>query len=166
MSDLDRRKFLSRAWKGGAALLAVAGTWTSWDLLRPGLAAGFGAQVKSVSPDAVPADTVLEIRQARAYLTKVNDEVVALSEICPHLGCRVPFCASSGEFECPCHGSKFNRAGDYLEGPSPRGMDRYAVEIVDGVAVIDTSDTIKGLEPGTLTIDEPAKGPHCNEEGA
>ena len=107
-----------------------------------------------------------QIRQARAYLTKVNDEVVALSEICPHLGCRVPFCASSGEFECPCHGSKFNRAGDYLEGPSPRGMDRYAVEIVDGVAVIDTTDTIKGLEPGTLTIDEPAKGPHCNEEGA
>jgi len=163
MSDLDRRKFLSRAWKGGAALLAVAGTWTSWDLLRPGLAAGFGTQVKAVSPDAVPADTVIEIPQARAYLTKVNDEVVALSEICPHLACRVPFCESSGWFECPCHGSKFDRAGDYMEGPSPRGMDRYAVEVVDGVVVIDTSEKIKGSDLGTRVIDEPPKGPHCTE---
>jgi len=166
MSDLDRRKFLSRAWKGGTALLAVAGTWTSWDLLRPRLAAGFGTEVKSVSPDAVPSDTVVEIRQARAYLTKVNGEVVALSEVCPHLGCRVPYCDSSGEFECPCHGSKFNRAGDYLEGPTPRGMDKYAVSIVDGIAVIDTSKKIDGLAPGKLTIDEPAKGPHCTEGGA
>lgn len=166
MSDLDRRKFLSRAWKGGAALLAAAGVWTSWDLLQPGQVPGFRGRVKSVSPDAVPTDSVIEIPQARAYLTKVNDEVVALSDVCPHLRCRVPYCASSGEFECPCHGSKFNRAGDYLEGPSPRGMDRYPVEVIEGVAVIDTATTIKGSEPGTMTIDEPAKGPHCTEEGA
>ncbi len=166
MSDLDRRKFLSRAWKGGAALLAVAGTWTSWDLLRPRPGAGFGGTIKAVAPDVVPDDTVIEIRQARAYLTKVNDEVVALSEVCPHLGCRVPFCESSGEFECPCHGSKFNRAGDYLEGPTPRGMDKYSTEVVDGIVVIDTSSRIDGLAPGKHTIDEPAKGPHCTEEGA
>ena len=106
---------------------------------------------------------MIEISQARAYLTKVNDEVIALSEVCPHLGCRVPYCESSGWFECPCHGSKFDRAGDYMEGPSPRGMDRYAVEIVDGVAVIDTAQRITGPDVGTRMIDEPAKGPHCTE---
>jgi Rieske Fe-S protein len=158
--------FLARAWKGGAALLAVAGAWTSWDLIQPGQAAGFGGKVKAFSADAVPSDTVVEVRQARAYLTKVNDEIVALSEVCPHLGCRVPFCSSSGWFECPCHGSKFDRAGDYEEGPAPRGMDRYAVEIVDGMVVVDTSKKLMGSDPGTRVIDEPAKGPHCTGEEA
>ena len=34
-----------------------------------------------------------------------------LYQRCVHLGCRVPFCASSKWFECPCHGSKYNFAG-------------------------------------------------------
>ena len=32
--------------------------------------------------------------------------VVALYQKCPHLGCRVPSCATSQWFECPCHGSQ------------------------------------------------------------
>jgi len=132
----------------------------TWDLLQPGLTAGFGSKVKAITSDSVPSDTVVEIRQARSYLTRVDDAVVALSWVCPHLGCRAPFCDSSG-----CHGSKFNRAGDYMEGPSPRGMDRFAVEIVDGMVIIDTSSTVAGLDPGKTTIDEPARGPHCTSEG-
>ena len=161
---LQRRTFLSRAWMAGVGLLAAAGAWTSWDLLRPRLTAGFGARVRTVSPDAVPANTVLEIPEARAYLTRINDEIVALSEVCSHLGCRVPFCDSSGQFECPCHGSIFNRAGDYQAGPAPRGMDRFAVEVVDGVVEIDTTEMITGDAPGTETINEPARGPSCTEE--
>jgi nitrite reductase/ring-hydroxylating ferredoxin subunit len=167
MSDaLDRREFLAQGWKVGAALLAAAGAWTTWDLLKPRLGAGFAAKVKTVSPDAVPANTVLEIPEARAYLTKINDEVVALSEKCTHLGCRVPFCDSSGQFECPCHGTVFNRAGDHQTGPAPRGMDMYKVEIVEGVIEIDTSEVISGASPGTETINEPPRGPACGENHA
>ena len=163
-NQMDRRDFLVNGWKVGAALIAAAGAWTTWDLLRPRLAAGFGAKVKTVSPDAVPANTVLEVSEARAYLTKVDDEIVALSEICTHLSCKVPFCDSSGQFECPCHGSAFNRAGDHLRGPAPRGMDRFAVEVVDGVVVIDTTSVENGPPPGTETVNEPPLGPACTEE--
>jgi cytochrome b6-f complex iron-sulfur subunit len=167
MSDtLDRREFLATGWKVGAGLLAAAGLWTSLDYLWPRLGAGFAAKVKTVAPDAVPANTVLEIPEARAYLTKVNDEVVALSEICSHLGCKIPFCDSSGQFECPCHGSVFNRAGDHLAGPAPRGMDQYKVEIVDGVIEIDTSEKVNGPAPGTETINEPPLGPPCGDSHA
>jgi len=167
MSDaLDRRAFLAQGWKAGAVLLAAAGAWTTWDLLKPKLGAGFAAKVKTVAPDAVPANTVLEIPEARAYLTKINDEVVAISEKCTHLGCRVPFCDSSGQFECPCHGTVFNRAGDLQSGPAPRGMDQYKVEIIDGVIEIDTSETISGASPGTETINEPPRGPACGENHA
>ena len=163
MTDIERRKFLSNAWKLGAGLIAAAGAWTSWDLLQPQLAAGFGGIVRAVPPDSVPEDGVIEVRAARAYLTKIEGEVVALSETCTHLGCRVPWCATSGQFECPCHGSVFNRAGDFIAGPAPRGMDRYPVDVVDGIIEIDTSSAEAGEAPGTLTIDEPARGPACAE---
>ncbi len=164
--SLDRRAFLTKGWKAGASLLAAAGLWTTWDLLRPRLGAGFAAKVKTVAPDSVPANTVLEIPEARAYLTKINDEVVAISEKCTHLGCRVPFCDSSGQFECPCHGSFFNRAGEHVTGPAPRGLDRYKVEVIEGVIEIDTSETISGASPGTETIDEPLLGPRCGGDHA
>jgi len=168
MSDtLDRRAFLAKGWKAGLGLLAAAGLWTSWDLLRPRLGAGFAAKVKTTyTAETVPADAVLEIPAARAYLTKIDGEVVAISEKCTHLGCRIPFCDSSGQFECPCHGSFFNRAGEHVTGPAPRGMDRFTVGIVDGVVEIDTSETVNGAPPGTDTIDEPPLGPRCGGDHA
>jgi len=158
---MDRRRFLSRAWKTGTGLIAIAGVWTSWDLLQPGALAGFGGVVRSVPVDSVPEEGVIEVRAARAYLTKIDGEVVAISEACTHLKCRVPYCASSGRFECPCHGSVFNRAGDYLAGPAPRGLDRYPVAVVDGLVEIDTGTVESGRAPGETTIDEPARGPAC-----
>ena len=162
---LHRRSFLANLWKAGAGLIAAAGAWTSWDLIKPLPAVGFGGKVRSVPPEAVTETGVVEVPAARAFLTRVQGEVVAISEKCTHLGCRVPYCASSGQFECPCHGSVFNRAGDFRAGPAPRGMDRYPVEVVDGLVVIDTGTTIEGSAPGTETIDEPPMGPACATEG-
>jgi cytochrome b6-f complex iron-sulfur subunit len=167
MNELEqRRRFLTRMWQFGGGLVAAAGAWTTWDLLRPLPTAGFGGMVRSLPPESVPEQGVVEVTSARAYLTRVNGEILALSEKCTHLGCRVPFCESSGRFECPCHGSVFNRAGDYLTGPSPRGMDRYPTEIGDdGLLYINTGDRQDGPEPGSLQIDEPATGPACLGEG-
>ena len=161
--ELNRRTMLSRAWKGGAALIGVAGAWTAWDLLQPLPTQGFGGLVRAVSPDAVPDDDVIEVRAARAYLTRIDGDVIALSEKCTHLGCRVPWCESSKQFECPCHGSVFNRAGEYRAGPAPRGMDRWVVEenTDDGLLYIDTGSQIEGAAPGGESIDEPVRGPSC-----
>ena len=83
-----------------------------------------------------------------------------------HLGCRVEFCAESSEFECPCHGSVFNRAGELLTGPSPRGLDRYPLEVAtDGLVVIDTGSTISGPPPGQVTLTEAGGDGHCEVEG-
>jgi cytochrome b6-f complex iron-sulfur subunit len=104
---------------------------------------------------------------ARSYVTSVNDEVVALSMKCTHLGCRVPFCESSGLFECPCHGSVFNRAGDYVSGPAPRGMDRFDVELdqEDGFLYINTAESEEGPAPGSQQVDSTPRGPSCAVEG-
>ena len=62
-----------------------------------------------------------------------------LSQKCPHLGCRVPECKTSQWFECQCHGSQYNRAGEKKAGPAPRGMDRFPATIAaNGDVVVDT----------------------------
>jgi cytochrome b6-f complex iron-sulfur subunit len=152
-------------WQAGLGLVAAAGAWTSWDLLRPGEARGFGGKIRALAPEAVPDAAVIEVPAARSYLTKVGDETVAISQKCTHLGCKVSFCDSSGQFECPCHGSKFNRIGEYRAGPAPRGMDRHPTELgVDGLLYIDTGTVDEGPSPGSETIDEPVRGPSCTGE--
>ena len=37
-----------------------------------------------------------------------------------------PTASRSQWFECPCHGSQYNRVGEKKGGPAPRGMDRFA----------------------------------------
>lgn len=165
MSILKRRQFLSRMWGAGGALMTLAAGWTSWDLLRPGEARGFGGKIRTVAPDEIPDEGVLEVPAARSYLVKIDGEIRALSRKCTHLGCGVPFCESSGQFECPCHGSAFNRAGELRGGPSPRGMDQHPFEVgADGLIYIDTGTVENGPAPGPETIDEPVSGPACAEE--
>ncbi len=162
MTDgVDRRTFLRRGWQTCVALLAAAGAWTSWDVLRSVPASGLGGIVKTV-----PGEEVTEIPQyvssAQTYLTRIDDEVVGLWQKCPHLGCRVSWCESSREFECACHGSTFNRAGEVRSGPAPRGMDRFTIDDTGEVVEVDTGLVVEGAPPGTETIDEPRQGPSCS----
>lgn len=159
--QLERRKFLSRLWMRGVAIMAAAAAWTSWDFLQP-IAGQSGGPVNTIAPDAVPKESVIEIPTMHGYLTEAKDEIVPLWWKCPHLGCKVPWCDSSSEFECPCHGSVFNRIGEYRRGPAPRGMDKFEYQVVDGIIVADTSKVIRGAPAGTPeTIDEPPTGPEC-----
>jgi Rieske Fe-S protein len=87
--------------------------------------------------------------------------VMALYQKCPHLGCRVPNCASSQWFECPCHGSQYNRVGEKKGGPAPRGMDHFGVSVANGILVVDTGTVFGGPPIGTNTTGQEAEGPHC-----
>lgn len=58
-----------------------------------------------------------------------GDDVVALSTVCPHLGCAIGFDAKAGEFRCPCHDSAFRLDGSKRTGPAERGLDPLPVEI-------------------------------------
>ena len=81
---------------------------------------------------------------------------------CPHLGCTVIFCDSSGWFECPCHGSRFNSIGEYRFGPAPRGLDRIPVRTTaDGQVVVDPRQRVLGPPRGASVVASPPQGPHC-----
>ncbi len=81
--------------------------------------------------------------------------VRAMSQRCPHLGCRPNPCIEDFWFHCPCHQSRYDRlgikaAGD-LFGPAPRGLDRYAIEVdTSGVLFVDTGRITLGPLPVAL----------------
>jgi Rieske Fe-S protein len=60
--------------------------------------------------------------------------IEALNVICPHAGCFVGFSEAHKEYLCPCHTSAFAINGDFISGPSPRGLDtlEYEVREVEG----------------------------------
>ena len=74
----------------------------------------------------------------------------------------MPECKSSQWFECPCHGSQYNRVGEKKAGPAPRGMDHFAVTVSpSGDVIVDTSIVVPGVPLGTNTTGQEAEGPHC-----
>lgn len=63
---------------------------------------------------------------------------VALYQRCVHLGCTVPFRDDCVSFKCPCHGSHYNVNGEYLDGPAPRSLDRFAMSFSGGNVIVST----------------------------
>jgi len=53
----------------------------------------------------------------QALVTNTGQEVVALSNICPHLGCKVHWEARNQRFFCPCHQGAFDSDGVATAGP-------------------------------------------------
>jgi len=110
-----------------------------------------------------PAGSLDKARAAYSpgELAGMEQGLVALFQTCPHLGCRVPSCETSQWFECPCHGSRYNRVGEKRAGPAPRGMDRFAMEVSGGVFSVDTGTRIQGPTIGTNTTGQEPEGPSC-----
>ena len=55
-----------------------------------------------------------------------------LEQTCRHLGCPVAWTAASNSFNCPCHGSVFNKKGDRTAGPAPKPLYKHTFRIKDG----------------------------------
>jgi Rieske Fe-S protein len=49
--------------------------------------------------------------------------VTALSARCTHMGCLVAFNSAERSWDCPCHGSRFDLAGEVIEGPATRPLE-------------------------------------------
>jgi cytochrome b6-f complex iron-sulfur subunit len=131
---------------------------------------GFGGRVGIGTMDEVretitAGSGAMYVAEARSWVVPTGGDgagLLALYQKCTHLGCRVPWCATSKRFECPCHGAVFNRVGEYVAGPAPRGLDRFPIEVdADGLVVIDTSDVVEGPADDVLTVDGEPAGAVC-----
>lgn len=83
--------------------------------------------------------SVTDVPLGAVWLSRPRDEeIVALSSICPHLGCAVAFDGGAERFKCPCHESAFKPDGAYEAGPAERGLDPLPWQITKDRRVLVT----------------------------
>lgn len=74
------------------------------------------------------------------WIVRSADGIFALSTVCTHLGCTPNWLDAEKKFKCPCHGSGFRMSGINFEGPAPRPLERFKIELADdGQVLIDKS---------------------------
>src|SRR6185369_2450678 len=66
---------------------------------------------------------------APVLISRLSNEITCYKTACPHLGCTVRWDVRSDQFRCACHGGTFDRAGNVIAGPPPRGLDRYESKV-------------------------------------
>ncbi len=72
------------------------------------------------------------VRQTVWVTRGAKGELVVLSVTCPHLGCAAIWHGDRDRFICPCHNGNFDRHGELLSGPPPRGLDPLPVKVEGG----------------------------------
>jgi cytochrome b6-f complex iron-sulfur subunit len=78
------------------------------------------------------------------WIYKNEGKLVAMSNICTHLGCVPTWLPAENKFKCPCHGSGYYPNGINFEGPAPRPLERFKVGLnAEGKIVIDKTKTFR-----------------------
>lgn len=151
--SITRRRLLGYAWILAAAVVVgelIIGTFA---FLWPRKKQGKGEKIFIAGKvNDFKVGEVISFRKEKAFVQKVEGGFMAFSAVCPHLGCVVNWNEIQKSFECPCHGAKFSRNGEVLEGPPPRPLDLYKLKIVEGKIVIDTAGPIerKKFDPAQI----------------
>jgi len=102
--------------------------------------------VSDAAASSAPVSRTLDLKQLdgwletdsnpTVYLITSGGKVQALSAICPHLGCTVPWNAARNAFVCPCHGGEFGPDGSYRAGPPRRRMDTLETTVANGTVMV------------------------------
>jgi glycine/D-amino acid oxidase-like deaminating enzyme/nitrite reductase/ring-hydroxylating ferredoxin subunit len=73
------------------------------------------------STEEIPPGAGAVVRHGVSKIAVFRDEHGALHErsaVCPHLGCVVAWNDAERTWDCPCHGSHFDRFGTVINGPA------------------------------------------------
>ncbi|MDA2979007.1 MAG: Rieske 2Fe-2S domain-containing protein [Actinomycetota bacterium] len=188
---VSRRKFFNRALSAVFGLFMLQFTLAGLAFFWPKLKGGFGTPINAGKAIELKAEVLVAgsiipkfVPSAQAWIVPFDMNelagssfetvpfvvaggesdgigLMALWQRCVHLGCRVPSCESSQGFECPCHGSKYNGHGEYAQGPAPRNLDRFEVQVdAAGDLIVETGNIVQTSRSKNFTVAYP-QGPFC-----
>ncbi|MGB7275630.1 MAG: cytochrome b6-f complex iron-sulfur subunit [Geitlerinemataceae cyanobacterium] len=98
---------------------------------------------KDIHGNLIPASQILaEAPGTRAlvaglaaeptYLTLREDGTLhpwGIVDNCTHLGCTFPWNSNENQFQCPCHGSRYDADGRVVRGPAPLPLKLVRVSL-------------------------------------
>ena len=152
---MDRRQFLGIAWLTATLALLGESLAAVGRFIQPVSDGGFGGWVKAGTLDEFPPGSITQIKAGRFFLSRLDDgSFIALWQRCTHLGCSVPWIEDDQKFNCPCHGSVFDKLGEVQGGPAPRPMDYFEqIKIEDGEEWVNTEEAKerKAFDPSQTT---------------
>lgn len=133
VSAPSRREFLYYIWGASIALiLGEVGAGLVWFALPRFKEGEFGGTF-TYEGDAIPqsGDAPINIPSGRFWLVNLPESTgfLSLYGVCTHLGCLPKWVPLNNRFECPCHGSKYQMSGLWIEGPAPRSLDRFKTTV-------------------------------------
>ncbi|HEX7976317.1 MAG TPA: Rieske 2Fe-2S domain-containing protein [Anaerolineales bacterium] len=133
-TPITRREFLNFAWLASLGLLTVNLAGITYLFAMPRFKAGEfgGVYIFGKVSDLPPVNSApLNLPKVKMWISNTDKGLMAIYKVCTHLGCLYNWSDQEGKFICPCHGSQFQRDGTYIQGPAPRSLDRFVVQIVD-----------------------------------
>ena len=127
MKKISRRDFLKLAANSLLGLSGMLGLGGVVRFLSYEMDPAPPSQYDLGSAGDYPPDSRTLLMNIPAVLIHNNDGYLAFSLVCTHLGCTVE--QKGDEFECPCHGSKYDSKGYVTRGPANIPLKKLRVEI-------------------------------------
>lgn len=152
--QLDRRGFVHAGSQAAMAIglcggygtfAALAGRYlylkrddNEWLFVSDAKSITVGAALEFVSPTGVQV-AVTRVHPLGDGESDGAGNFLALSSVCPHLGCRVHWEPQNDRFFCPCHNGVFDPSGAPVSGPpaaANQSLSAYELQVVDGALYI------------------------------
>ena len=132
--DQRRRNFLN--WflgtTAGAFLVSVTYPLSRY-LIPPEVTESTASTVTlSIKPNDVKANSGQIFRfgsQPAILIRTPNDELKAFTAVCTHLACIVQYRPDISQIWCACHNGHFDLSGKNVEGPPPKPLEEYTINV-------------------------------------
>jgi Rieske Fe-S protein len=137
---MKRRDFLNKLAIGTASGVGVISLAAAIAEIMPPATTSFSLQRLGYIED-FPVNEFSYIPDKKIYLYRSRSHLRVLSAVCTHLGCTIK--KTEQGFDCPCHGSHFDKMGQACSGPASRPLDRLKVNITNqGLITVDLKNYV------------------------
>ncbi len=127
----------------GKFLFPAGGNKASWQFLTT----VDELQLEGSLPYETP--TGAKVVVARQSEGNTAEDFIALSSVCPHLGCAVHWESQNDRFFCPCHNGAFDATGKATEGPpaaAHQSLKRFPLKVEKGLLYIQVpTESVRGI---------------------
>ncbi len=138
---MPRRDFLGLAALGSMIAAFVFSVFGMLKLPKAAVSATLSKKFNVTLPDTLLEGEAFIPPGRNVAVFRDGEGVYAISTVCTHLGCIVK--ASGAGFDCPCHGSGFEKDGTVRKGPAPKPLPWLKVAKNGSVFNIDEGTTVK-----------------------
>lgn len=135
-----RRKFLRQL---SLIMASIAGLLAFLSLFRLAMPkpSRMDKRIKIGKPGSFPLNDFTYLPEHKIYVHRNNAGMQAVSSICTHLGCAIE--KTSVGFQCPCHGSKYDKKGNIISGPALKDLPWYRLyRSPDGQVIVDMTKIV------------------------